>query len=81
MRVKLQLVLCDDNGQEATVTDVVTLHKDYRRLEHLGLTLAEAKQLLTAIQRRVLQRQVTTFLDASAIAMAKRLPPGSWSRR
>jgi hypothetical protein len=64
MRVKLQLVICDDNGQEAIVTDVVTLQKDHRRLEHLGLTLAEAKQLLTAIQRRVLQRQVTTFLDA-----------------
>jgi hypothetical protein len=64
MRVKLQLVICDDDGQEETVTDVVTLQKDHRRLEHLGLTLAEAKQLLTTIQHRVLQRQVDTFLHA-----------------
>ena len=64
MRVKLQLVLCDDDGQEETVTDVVTLRKDHQRIEHLGLTLGEAKQLLTTIQRRVLQRQVDTFLDA-----------------
>jgi len=64
MRVKLQLVICDDDGQEETVTDVVTLQKDSRRLEHLGLTLAEAKQLLKSIQHRVLQRQVDTFLDA-----------------
>jgi hypothetical protein len=27
MRVKLQLVLCDNDGQEETVTDVVTLFK------------------------------------------------------
>jgi hypothetical protein len=49
MRVKLQLVICDDDGQEETVTDVVTLQKDSRRLEHLGLTLAEAKQLLKTV--------------------------------
>jgi hypothetical protein len=63
MRVKLQLVICDDDGQEETATDVVTLKKDHRRLEHLGLTLAEAKQLLKTLQHRVLQRQVDTFLD------------------
>jgi len=50
MRVKLQLVLCTDDDREATVTDIVTLQKDSQRIEHLGLTLAEAKQLLTAIQ-------------------------------
>ena len=64
MRVKLQLVICDDDGHEETVTDVVTLKKDHRRIEHMGLTLAEAKQLLTTIQQRVLQRQVAPFLDA-----------------
>ena len=50
MRIKLQLVLCSDDGQEETVTDVVTLKKDHRRIEHLGLTLAEAKQLLSTLQ-------------------------------
>ncbi len=64
MRVKLQLVMCSDDGHEETVTDVVTLKKDHRRIEHLGLTLAEAKQLLNTIQQRVLQRQVDTFLDS-----------------
>ena len=47
MRVKLQLVMCSDEGQEETVTDVITLDKNNRHIEHLGLTLAEAKQLLT----------------------------------
>jgi len=70
MRVKLQLVICSDDGQEQTVTDVVTLQKDHRRIEHLGLTLAEAKQLLTAIQQRVLQHQVEAFLTSHSTCAA-----------
>ena len=46
MRVKLQLVICHDEGHAETVTDVITLNKHHQRVEHLGLTLAESKQLL-----------------------------------
>ena len=28
MRVKLQLVMCNDEGHEETVTDVITLNKE-----------------------------------------------------
>ena len=41
MRVKLQLVMCNDQDDEETVTDVITLNKRQQRIEHLGLTLAE----------------------------------------
>jgi hypothetical protein len=64
MRVKLQLVMCNDQGDEETVTDVITLNKNQQRIEHLGLTLAEAKQLLSTLQQHLLQQQVNTFLDA-----------------
>src|SRR5262245_43582255 len=63
MHVKLQLVLCSDDGREETVTDLVTLKKDAQRIEQLGLTLKEAKQLLTTIQKRLLHHQVDAFLD------------------
>jgi len=63
MRVKLQLVLCSDEDHEETVTDVITLNKNHQRIEHLGLTLAEAKQLLSTLQRHLLQHQIDTFLD------------------
>ena len=43
MHVKLQLVMCSDDGHAETVTDLVTLKKDCQRIEHLGLTLKEAK--------------------------------------
>ena len=70
MRVKLQLVMCGDEGQEETITDVITLDKDHRRIEHLGLTLAEAKQLLSTLQRHLLQHQVATFLDTHSTCAA-----------
>ena len=41
MRVTLQLVICHDDGQEETVTDVITLNKNNQRIEHLGLSLRE----------------------------------------
>ena len=66
MRVKLQLVMCSDEGQEETVTEVITLDKHHQRLEHLGLTLAEATQLLSTLQHHLLQHQVDTFLDRCA---------------
>src|SRR5215831_8749309 len=66
MRVTLQLVISHDDGQEETVTDVITLNKHNQRIEHLGLSLAESKQLLSTLQRHLLQQQVTTFLDTHA---------------
>ena len=63
MRIKLQLVICHDDGHEETVTDVITLNKHNQRIEHLGFSLAESKQLLSTLQRHLLQQQVATFLD------------------
>jgi hypothetical protein len=62
MRVKLQLVLCSDDGREETVTDIVSLKKDCHRIEHLGLTLSESKQLLKLIQKKLLQQQIDRYL-------------------
>ena len=74
MRVKLQLVICHDDGQEETVTDVITLNKNNKRIEHLGLSLAESKQLLSTLQRHLLQQQVNTFLDTYSTCPDCRTP-------
>jgi hypothetical protein len=63
MRVTLQLVISHDDGHEETVTDIITLNKNNQRIEHLGLSLAESKQLLSTLQRHLLQQQLNTFLD------------------
>ncbi len=69
MHVKLQLVMCGDDGQEETITDIITLQKDSQHIEHLGLTLREAKQLLNTLQQHLLQRQVEGFLEASSTCL------------
>src|SRR5262245_703436 len=74
MCVKLQLVICHDDGQEETVTDVITLNKNNKRIEHLGLSLAESKQLLSTLQRHLLQQQVNTFLDTYSTCPDCRTP-------
>src|SRR5947209_7781864 len=81
MRVKLQLVISHDDGHEETVTDVITLTKNHQRIEHLGLSLAESKQLLGTLQRHILQQQVTTFLDTHATTLITRVTHYLWQYR
>jgi hypothetical protein len=50
MRLKVQLVISADDGRTDTTHEVTVLEKDCQRIEQLGLTLAEAKQLLTQLQ-------------------------------
>jgi hypothetical protein len=52
MKLKVQLVVCDDDGHEETFTDVVVLEKACQRIEHPGLTLTEAKQILGVMKAR-----------------------------
>jgi hypothetical protein len=66
MRLQLQLGMCHDQGDAEPVTAVLTLHKHHPRLEHLGLTLAESPQLLSPLQRHLLQQQITTLLDTGS---------------
>src|SRR5215475_7652384 len=82
MRVKLQLVLCSDEGQEETVPEVMTLNKNSQHSEHLGLTRAETKQLLCALQRHLLQRQgQIVYHDARRLETAGwQSYPDSWHR-
>ena len=56
--------MADDN--EVCIEDVVVLDKQHERLEHVGLSLAEAKTLLLELQRQVVTRQIAAFLAARA---------------
>jgi hypothetical protein len=66
MKMRVQLVVCGDDRHEATCTDVVVLEKACQRIEHLGLTLAEAKQTLTALQQRLVDQQSAAFVATHA---------------
>jgi hypothetical protein len=63
MRVKRQLVMWNDQGDEETVTDGITLNNHPQRLDPLGLTLAESTPLLSTLQRHLRQQQSPPFRD------------------
>src|SRR3989454_2006408 len=62
MRLKVQLVICADGERTDTIHEVAVLEKDCQRLEQLGLTLAEAKQLLIQLQQHVVAHQASLFV-------------------
>jgi hypothetical protein len=66
MKLKVQLVVCADDGREEQVQEVATLDKDCQRIEHLGLTLAEAKQLLATLQQALVAQQASAFVATCA---------------
>ena len=66
MQLKVQLVVCADDGREEHVQEMVTFEKDCQRIEHLGLTLTEAKQLLATLQQHLVAQQAATFVAAQA---------------
>jgi hypothetical protein len=66
MRFKVQLVVYAEDGQEDTVHEMTVLDKACQRIEHLGLTLAEAKQLFTTLQYHLVEQQASTFVEAHA---------------
>jgi hypothetical protein len=62
MRLKVQLVICADGERTDTIHEVAVLEKDCQRIEQLGLTLAEAKQLLIQLQQHVVAHQASLFV-------------------
>ena len=63
MKVKRPLVMCDDEGHAETITDGVVLEKACQQIEQVGLALAEANTLVTALQPRIGERQVAALLS------------------
>ena len=62
MKMTVQLVVCEDDGREETITDVVILEKTCQQLEQVGLTLAEAKTLLQRLQQHLVEQQAAAFV-------------------
>lgn len=49
LKFRLELVAEDEESAEEVV-ELAVLEKDCERLEHLGLSLAESKEILTTLQ-------------------------------
>ena len=57
MRVSILLQIIDDNGTAGSAEEVASFEKATERAEDVGLSLAQGKALLAAVQRRVVQAQ------------------------
>jgi hypothetical protein len=77
MRFRLQLITVDEDGSER-MHPVAELERDTTlRLETIGLTLAEGKQILKHLQEVVVEEQVETCVvhTGTARSAASRCPP------
>ncbi|MGH9436028.1 MAG: ISKra4 family transposase, partial [Terriglobia bacterium] len=58
MKVKVQVVIESESGEPEAVEEVAVLDRGALRTEDLGLTLAEAKDLLRGLQQTIVTHQV-----------------------
>lgn len=62
MQFRIEVVAVADDGAEQRQA-LVTLTRSEAKLETIGLTLAESKQVLQHLQQTVIERQVDAYLD------------------
>jgi len=62
MKITVQLVIEPDDDTPAVVTEVANLQRTGLTPETLGLTLAEAKDVLAHVQETMVTQQVTTYV-------------------
>ena len=63
MKVKIQVVIENDQGQVEDVQQVACLRRGPLTPEELGLNLAEAKQILHGVQESMVASQVNDYMD------------------
>lgn len=61
MKVKIQVVLESDNGENQIVQEVTQIERGILQPENLGLSLAEAKTLLQRVQRTFVEKQIFEY--------------------
>ncbi|MCY1262982.1 hypothetical protein D9M68_428790 [compost metagenome] len=67
MRISLQLVVQDDGGAPATVTEIAQFERDGLDVGSLGLHLDEAKSLLVRLQRTMVAAQVAEAVARTSV--------------
>ena len=63
MKLRLQLLVESDAGEIVTTKEVAQLERHSLEPGEVGLSLAEAKQMLGNVQRAMIQEQVAEHLD------------------
>ncbi len=62
MIIKVQITLMSDEGTTEIVEEVARLEREKFSAEGLGLNMAEAKTILSGLQRRMVEQQAANFI-------------------
>ena len=63
MRVKVLLQITGDDGTSGDAVEVAVLEKQTKRPEDLGLSIAEAKAMMAAVQQQVVDAQAASWTE------------------
>ena len=63
MKVRILVIIEDDDGQVLDMHDVFSFQRKHCQPEQVGLTLAEAKGAMHGIQETVIHHQVDDYLQ------------------
>jgi hypothetical protein len=63
MKIKVQVIIEAEEGENALAEEVACLERNDLKLETLGLSLAEAKALLSNLQKTLLTQQTQHYLE------------------
>jgi hypothetical protein len=64
IKIKVQLVMCAEDGREEVVQEAAVMEKEHQRIDHLGVTLVEAKHILKTLQHYLREHQAAAFVAA-----------------
>ncbi|MGO4812898.1 ISKra4 family transposase, partial [Cupriavidus sp. 2MCAB6] len=70
MRISLQVVVETEGDTPATITEIARLERDDLDAGSLGLHLAEAKSLLSRLQRTMIEAQVAEAIARTSVCPA-----------
>jgi hypothetical protein len=62
MKIKIQITIMSDEGETEIVEEVARIEREKFSAEELGLNLAEAKAILSGLQRRMVEQQAAHFI-------------------
>ena len=66
MKIKVQIVIESEDKNTETVEDIALIERGSLQLAGLGITLAEAKTILAGMQKTMVKRQTTEYLEQQA---------------
>ncbi len=62
MEFKVQLICINNNG-EKKIEDIVTMKKDSRSIEQIGLSMKDSKEILNMLQETIVEQQVNENVE------------------